>query len=342
MKRALTLIFASLLIVVGVWQFIDGMSGILGGDDRKQTEISEMSTEEKAEYLKEKCVSLTYEEAARNPDDHKNELVVFTGEVAQVENSSKKPVLLVKVTRAGGEYYSSYTDSVYVKYEFADELKLLEGDIVSLYGEFLGEKDYTSVLGQNITVPYMVAYYAEIVEDSSDEVINESIDDSEQSADNEDNAEQNKEDPVLSSATMGEKNALGSAKSYLRYSAFSYEGLIGQLEYEGYSHEEAVFAVEHCGADWNEQALKSAKDYLEYSAFSYTGLIKQLEYEKFTAEQATYGADNCGADWNEQAVKSAKEYLEYSSFSRQGLINQLEFEGFTYDQAVYGVTQNGY
>ena len=142
--------------------------------------------------------------------------------------------------------------------------------------------------------------------------------------------------------TMGQKNALGSAKNYLSFTAFSYDGLIDQLEFEGYTYEDAQFAVENCDADWNEQALKSAKNYLSFTAFSYSGLIGQLEYEKFTTEQATYAADNCGADWYEQAAKSAKNYLSFSSFSRDGLISQLEYEGFTNEQAVYGVEQNGY
>lgn len=150
------------------------------------------------------------------------------------------------------------------------------------------------------------------------------------------------EEELPSDMTMGQKNALGSAKSYLRFSAFSYEGLIGQLEFEGYTTEEATFAADHCGADWNEQALESALSYLDFSAFSYEGLIRQLEFEKFTAEEAAYGADNCGADWNEQAAKSAENYLSFSSFSKQGLIDQLEFEGFTHEQAVYGVEANGY
>ena len=144
-----------------------------------------------------------------------------------------------------------------------------------------------------------------------------------------------------SSISVSKKNALRSAKSYLEFSEFSREGLIHQLEYEKYSNEDAVYAVDNVGANWNEQALKSAKSYLEYSAFSYSGLKKQLEYEKFTSEQATYGVNNCGANWSEQAVKSAKSYLEYSSFSREGLISQLEYEGFTREQAEYGVSQNG-
>jgi len=95
-------------------------------------------------------------------------------------------------------------------------------------------------------------------------------------------------------ATMGEKNALSQALSYLRYTAFSYSGLIKQLEYEGYSHTEAVYGVDNCGADWNEQAVLKAQSYLDYSAFSREGLIKQLDYEGFTSGQAEYGVQAVG------------------------------------------------
>ena len=138
-------------------------------------------------------------------------------------------------------------------------------------------------------------------------------------------------------ATSGEKNALSKAKSYLSFSAFSYSGLIEQLEYEGYTASEARYGADNCGADWYEQADRKAKSYLEHSAFSYSGLVEQLKYEGFTDAQAKYGVDHCGADWNEQAAKKAKEYLNYSSFSRSELIEQLEYEGFTHAQAEYGV-----
>lgn len=97
-----------------------------------------------------------------------------------------------------------------------------------------------------------------------------------------------------SEATMGEQNALKSAKKYLDFTAFSYSGLIKQLEYEGYTTEEATFAVDNCGADWYEQAVLSAKKYLEFTSFSRSGLIEQLEYEGFTEEQAEYGVEQNG------------------------------------------------
>ena len=150
------------------------------------------------------------------------------------------------------------------------------------------------------------------------------------------------QEQTKSDLTMGQLNALGSAESYLAFSAFSYEGLISQLEFEGYTSEDAAFAADRCGADWNEQALKAAENYLSFSAFSYEGLIDQLEFEKYTSEQAVYAVDHCGADWFEQAVKAAESYLDFSSFSKEGLIDQLEFEGYTHEQAVYAVEQNGY
>lgn len=91
--------------------------------------------------------------------------------------------------------------------------------------------------------------------------------------------------------TQGKKNALKQAESYLKYSAFSYKGLIEQLEYEGYSTAEATYAVDNCGADWKEQAVKKAEEYLNSMSFSKSGLIEQLEYEGFTHDQAVYGAD---------------------------------------------------
>lgn len=97
-----------------------------------------------------------------------------------------------------------------------------------------------------------------------------------------------------SQLTVGQENALRSAKNYLDYYAFSRNGLISQLEYEGFSSEDATYAVDNCGADWNEQAVKKAQDYVNMMSFSRSGLIEQLQYEGFSADQAEYGATAVG------------------------------------------------
>ncbi len=94
--------------------------------------------------------------------------------------------------------------------------------------------------------------------------------------------------------TVSQKNAVRKAEQYLRYGAFSRKGLIDQLEYEKYPHEDAEYAVDHIVVDWNEQAVKKAESYLRYSAFSREGLIDQLLFEGYTYEQAVYGVEQNG------------------------------------------------
>lgn len=101
-------------------------------------------------------------------------------------------------------------------------------------------------------------------------------------------------DDGLQSETVSQKNAIRKAESYLDFTAFSREGLIDQLEFDGFPSEDAVYAVDKVGADWNVQAEKKAKAYLDFTAFSRSGLIEQLEFDGFTNAQATHGADSVG------------------------------------------------
>ena len=95
--------------------------------------------------------------------------------------------------------------------------------------------------------------------------------------------------------TTGEANALKSAKSYLDVLAFSYKGLIKQLQYEGYTESEAEYAAKNCGADWKEQAAKCAQNYLDTMPMSKEELKTQLiEYEYFNKEQAEYALTAVG------------------------------------------------
>ncbi|MBT2585104.1 Ltp family lipoprotein [Arthrobacter sp. ISL-95] len=94
--------------------------------------------------------------------------------------------------------------------------------------------------------------------------------------------------------TVSQRNALRKASDYLEFSAFSYPGLIKQLEFEKYSATDATWAVDRVKVDWNEQAAKKAKSYLDFTSFSRAGLIDQLLFEGFTPEQAEYGVSQTG------------------------------------------------
>lgn len=100
--------------------------------------------------------------------------------------------------------------------------------------------------------------------------------------------------PAVPALTLAQENAVESAENYLDFTAFSRSGLIGQLEYEGYSTEDATFAVDHVAPDWSAEAAESAQSYLDMTAFSRQELLDQLIYEGFTPEEANFGVTAVG------------------------------------------------
>ena len=94
--------------------------------------------------------------------------------------------------------------------------------------------------------------------------------------------------------TASQRNAVRAARDYLDFMSFSKQGLIQQLEFDGYSNEDAVYGTDQIGADWKEQAARKAEEYNDLMPFSRQGLIEQLEYEGFTHEEAVYGVDSIG------------------------------------------------
>ena len=96
-------------------------------------------------------------------------------------------------------------------------------------------------------------------------------------------------------STVGQREALEAAKSYLRSGHFSRAGLIDQLQSpygEEFSHADAVWGVNHAHANWNTEAVKAAKSYMRSGHFSRAALIDQLQSpygEHFTHAQAVYG-----------------------------------------------------
>ncbi len=98
----------------------------------------------------------------------------------------------------------------------------------------------------------------------------------------------------ITGPSIGQQNALQQAISYLNVMPFSEQGLFEQLEYEGYSYLECLYAINNCNADWYQQAKLTAESYLNNSAFSRNGLIDQLLFEGFTYDEAVFGVNAMG------------------------------------------------
>lgn len=98
--------------------------------------------------------------------------------------------------------------------------------------------------------------------------------------------------------TQSELNALNKAQSYSDRQYMSKSRLYHQLtsQYgEGFTAEEAQYAIDHVKADWNYNALQKGKSYYTRQNMSKSRVYQQLvsSYgEGFTAEEAQYAIDH--------------------------------------------------
>lgn len=233
----------------------------------KESKEAEKASKEAEEALGYET-GIAYDQLARTPDDFKDKKVKFTGKVLQVMEDPNKDFVHIRFA-----VDSDYNSVLYCEYKTnIVTSRILEDDIITIYGTSYGLFSYESTSGATITIPAVI------------------IDKIDTKTGGNTSTPGNEE----SNLTTGQKNALKKALSYLNLSAFSRSGLIKQLEFEGFTTEEATYAVDNSGADWNEQAVKKAASYLRLTAFSKEGLIHQLEFEGFTHEQAVYGAEQNG------------------------------------------------
>lgn len=90
--------------------------------------------------------------------------------------------------------------------------------------------------------------------------------------------------------------ALAKAKTYSDTLHMSKQGIYNQLtsSFEGFSAEDAQYAVNHLNVDWNRNALLKAKDYRNTLSMSKSAIYTQLtsSVEGFTASEAQYAIDH--------------------------------------------------
>lgn len=122
-----------------------------------------LSKSERLSAYKKKCGTYSYKEIARNPDKYEGKYIKFTGKVVQVSEASSPlyySVYRISVTNKG---YGYYDDTVYVTCaNYGEGDRILEDDIVTFYGECQGTKTYETVMGANVTIPWVEAEFIEL------------------------------------------------------------------------------------------------------------------------------------------------------------------------------------
>ena len=158
--------------VPGDWKVTQEPEGVINGIRIKRCTVCGYQVDveyfnwtdgERESMYKKECKTYTYNEIARNPGKYKGEKAKLTGEVAWLVQDSYngKIYYTMGVDITKGRYI--YTDTVYVTFtaEESDE-RILEDDIIVIYGEMNGEKTYEAVSGASITIPYCIARYIDI------------------------------------------------------------------------------------------------------------------------------------------------------------------------------------
>jgi len=118
----------------------------------QQTTVKEISEPD----FKAACVAQPYSDLARTPDSYKNMKLVITGKIVQVMEKSNGAQYRIAVD-------DNYDQMFYVDYtgDFAAG-RMLENDIVTLWGTYDGLMSYTATIGGKITVPSLIAKYYQI------------------------------------------------------------------------------------------------------------------------------------------------------------------------------------
>jgi hypothetical protein len=101
-------------------------------------------------------------------------------------------------------------------------------------------------------------------------------------------------EPEQPKETTSQEQARISAESYLDMGGFSKKGLVEQLEFEGFSTDDARYAVSAVDVSWEGQAVISAQGYMDMGGFSEESLVEQLAFEGFTEKQARHAASVVG------------------------------------------------
>lgn len=158
----------------GKWAVVKKAEWNVAGEKEKKckncgevldTKEYELSDAEKESVFKGSCQSYTYEQIARDPDTYFLEHAVYTGKVVQVmQNGSDGNRYRVNITPTS---WGGFEDTIYVEMpEYAVKRmpkRVLEDDIVTVWGYNFDTITYETVLDAKLTIPAVFGEYMEVV-----------------------------------------------------------------------------------------------------------------------------------------------------------------------------------
>lgn len=125
-------------------------------DFSKKENEEQVTTEQEEKETKEPIdeteyeTDITYEQLARRPDDYINKKIKLQGEVIQVMDGDDFIAIRLAVN-------SDYDNIIYCEYDKdIISYRILENDVITIYGVSYGLYTYETVLGNDTTIPCML------------------------------------------------------------------------------------------------------------------------------------------------------------------------------------------
>lgn len=149
-----------------VWFWLLVLIVIIGIGGAASHKPSEEAANMSEKDFKAACQEVEYKDLMRNIENKVGDKVLFTGKVKQVvyESESGDSPSQYRVGVTYDEDIGWYDDDIMLYFTRGESSRLLEDDIITIYGEVTGSETYTTVLGASVTVPAITGVYVTINE----------------------------------------------------------------------------------------------------------------------------------------------------------------------------------
>ena len=130
-----------------------------------EEETTVVETESEDEF-KSLCQEIGYKKLLRTPDEYVGQRIVITAEVQQVIDGGLFDDSKYYRVQTDNNDSGYYFDDEYFMYDnrVNDDMKILDGDVLKIYGEFTGLETMKRVItGSKDEVPAIKAYYVELI-----------------------------------------------------------------------------------------------------------------------------------------------------------------------------------
>lgn len=136
-------------------------------DSQENTEVSSSENVTREDFIAS-CEEIPYKTLARYPEDNAGKNIVLTVQITQILQGGWFDHTTYYRVYTDNDGYGLFLSDEYLMYDsrIDDDTKLLESDIIKVYGEFIGTESITRALtGTAEDIPAFKAYYVDILDE---------------------------------------------------------------------------------------------------------------------------------------------------------------------------------